>query len=484
MESVETEALISAYVDSLDSSGISLSTQNRNLVFNFLEKLISEHGISTAESILPPSELLTLSTPRAFHVGTGLSVTNILSAEIADAQREVLFVTCFWASSRSREALCEALRELNIRSQDRTTRLRVRIGFSSSSFFQKLFHTSSPQGKVYPPEDWRSIGLPSSDELDCLDLEVKSLFFLPFSVLHGKFCIVDRRRLLLPSANISWETWGECCLAFEGPLVLRFVKFWGLVWGTAEETLEIEHPENWPHITEELWQPPAALMTPLDGVEDKCPTLFIPQPHHRNPRFFTFPGLGRANLPVTPQNAFMLAAVEHAQKNIYLQTPNLTSRPLINALVLAMQRGVAIEIVTCRRMMLLEQLITTFGTGVTEFCVNGLSRQARRSPGGKGLAIYYYSGAAKAIAGEHEMAKAVQSHVKCLLIDQEVAILGSANADRASWWTSQEVNVAVFSSAVARHVREQLVEGLGERLECVCGNGTLRAEPIRGVIDV
>ena len=196
----------------------------------------------------------------------------------------------------------------------------------------------------------------------------------------------------------------------------------------------------------------------------------------------------------------MLLALARARHSVYLQTPNLTSRPLVRALARALARGVAVQVVTCRRMMVLEQFVTTAAQASTEGCVAELLACASSANGGEGgrLEVWFFTppldaeheqGAA---GGGHEAGEAwegedgpgedgagdegegevsplaqhaVQSHVKALIVDGDVAVLGSANADRASWFTSQEVNVAVFSHPFARRVRRTLQRALRGRLQ-------------------
>lgn len=62
----------------------------------------------------------------------------------------------------------------------------------------------------------------------------------------------------------------------------------------------------------------------------------------------------------------------------------------------------------------------------------------------------------------------VKSHLKCVVMDEEVTVLGSANMDRASWYTSQELGVALFSMEFARRVRSTIDEGLKRRVRYVC----------------
>ena len=59
---------------------------------------------------------------------------------------------------------------------------------------------------------------------------------------------------------------------------------------------------------------------------------------------------------------------------------------------------------------------------------------------------------------------AVKSHLKMTVVDGEVVVLGSGNMDRASWYTSQEVGVAVFGREVVRMVRGKVDEALRGRV--------------------
>jgi len=48
-------------------------------------------------------------------------------------------------------------------------------------------------------------------------------------------------------------------------------------------------------------------------------------------------------------------------------------------------------------------------------------------------------------------------------VDEEITVLGSGNMDRASWFTSQELGVAIFSQDVAREVMACIGDGLEGR---------------------
>ena len=577
-------ALLDGYHELLSRRGLALAPHQAALVGEWLATLAAA---APSETVLPLAQLLTASVPRGVHVGTGLSVTeDVLSAAIAGAQSSVVLVTCFWAASASRDVLATALRRLAHRARGeaavaaaggrrRRRPVTVRIGFSSSSAAQKLLHTASPRGRTHAPAAWAGLGLPAPAELaGGVDLAVKSLFFRPLSVLHGKFAIVDGTRLFLPSANVSWEVWLELCMTFSGPIVGVFQQFWETVWAAQDPAFlpvpslaQQEGGGEGERERERARVEGGGRGGQREDEEDgegggqAYPTLFLPQPHHRNPSFslpfslpFTFssppPSPSPAPLlpsplppsasrpappnrrrprrrsvgeaaaqtdgrpPCTPQNAFVLLALARARHSVYLQTPNLTSRPLVRALARALARGVTVQVVTCRRMMVLEQLVTTAAQASTEGCVAELLAYAASGGGGGGggsggggggqLEVWYFtpppdaereSGAAngggeeageawdgdgdggvdgraedeagdKGEVAESPLARyAVQSHVKALVVDGDVAVLGSANGDRASWYTSQEVNVAVFSRPFARRVRRALQHALRGRLQ-------------------
>ena len=400
------------------------------------------------------SALTAKSIPGHFSVGSGADIYDAtIRPAIESAQHEVIFVTCFWARSPSLTNLSSALKNLSDRHVSRSigsAKLRVRLCFSSRSLFQKLFHTSSTAGYIYPPSQWASkLGLPSPEDLQGLDLQVKSIFIRPFSVMHPKFVIVDRRLALLPSCNLSWETWFECCLPLTGPIVSSLLQFWRYTWGRND--------------------------VPALPIAEDCsatsslahPTILLPSPHHRWPSFQPF--LSLSSPPPTPLNALTLHFISTATHFLTFLTPNLTSPPVIAAILAAVNRGVDITIITNRCMMVLEQLLTA-GT-ITEISVWRLTRAYRkllaaatvnppaRLEEGSGqpgrLKIGYF------VNGHGE----AKCHIKCTVVDGEVVVLGSGNMDRASWYTSQELGVALEGRGLVKDVWRTIEDGLEGRVE-------------------
>ncbi|OQO04386.1 hypothetical protein B0A48_10997 [Cryoendolithus antarcticus] len=394
-----------------------------------------------------PSSLLTDCVPGRLDLGTGEDLYASILPAIEAAQYEVILVTCFWARSRTLNRLNDSLRKLSASAIARKSKVAVRICFSSSSLWQKLVHTTSLEGFVVPPSRWPSqLGLPAESELRGLNLEIKSIFVLPFSVMHPKFIVVDRQVAFLPSCNVSWEDWFEGCIELRGSIVAQFVRFWQAFWAE-DRSKEYFLPRN------------------VSNETDQTQALFLPSPHHRNLRF-SFPWQAAAPPPRTPLNVFLLTALANAKRSIFMQTPNLTAQPVIAALLVALDRGVDVRILTSERLMRLEQIVTAGTT--TARCVQQLIADYKGADRGHDgerdleagpllrvgrLSISYYTPRSAADAKVNEP---VQSHLKLNVIDDEVVVLGSGNMDRASWYTSQELGVAFFSEDFASRVTEDL----------------------------
>jgi phosphatidylserine/phosphatidylglycerophosphate/cardiolipin synthase-like enzyme len=420
-----------------------------------------------------PNSLLTTSGIHAINLGTGNRILASLLPALENAESEVIFVTCYWAASESLNRICDSLRKLSARAVTQGRKIRVRICFSSSGLLQKLFHTQSAIGKVYEPGEWsKALGLPGPDELEGLDLQIKSIFLLPISIIHPKFVIIDRKRAFLPSCNVSWEEWFEGCLELSGPVIGQFLRFWEEFWaddpdrGLSSTAATVSH-ENTDIKSQNL---PGLLhhhnFTPAPSVQ----TLFLPSPHHRNPRI-SLPWQSAAAAPSTPLNIFLLQAFDSARSYIYIQTPNVTSQPAIAATLEALKRGVDVTIVTSERLQLLEQIITAGTTSPR--CVSKLIAQHEALANTRSadiedaaalrlgkLKVSYYKPRDGQEASHDEP---VQSHFKLTIVDGEVAVFGSGNMDRPSWYTSQELGVAFFDRAFVAKVEEGVEEALDGR---------------------
>ncbi|KAL2182173.1 hypothetical protein L209DRAFT_738807 [Thermothelomyces heterothallicus CBS 203.75] len=518
-------------------------TRPPDLIHEFLRQLESKqspHSESNRDlpryDVQNPTDrglLVTSSRPQRFFLGTGASIfTNHLIPAITSAQHEVILVTCFWAPSRTLTALCDALSKLaahrrRLIQEARATGstpippLPVRICLSSRSLLQKLLHPQSRSGYTYPPASWhKKLGLPEPALLEAagIRLEAKSLFFLPFSVMHPKFVIIDRQRAFVPSCNVSWESWLEGCVEITGDAVRALFAFYSRTWEYPADTQPAR--DAW---SDRVPGDSEAAGTSWDGAEaglvmvrstarlcvdleshDTVATLVLPSPHHRNPRFRPFPWQRSPPPPATPLNIASLQLFERAQRSIYIQTPNLTCESVIIALLDALARGVEVKIVTNRNMMLLEQLVTAGTT--TSWCIKSLIRRFCRPKaalGGKQkaqsgvgdasrdleaglpnsgtrvgrLLIWYFHAknpsspgvleGQPAVATQPQGEEPVHSHLKLALVDAEYALLGSGNLDRASWFTSQELGILFQSRELCSNIKAAVDGVLEGRLDLI-----------------
>ncbi|OAX83400.1 hypothetical protein ACJ72_02242 [Emergomyces africanus] len=421
----------------------------------------------------------------SFCAGTGLNILrSYICPDIETADREVVFVTCFWATkSESRAVLCDALRKLSNKvikqreSSPNPTKIgniKVYICISSVSLLQKLRHTESEDGYVYDPVEWSTkLELPTPKEIPGLDLTVKSIFIRPFSVMHPKFVIVDRKFVWVPSCNVSWESWYEGAFRLKGSIVEKFYKFWAEFWnpavlhGAGDITFPAVSDVNLPLLNgndHRSYKPTGRFVKSFPDISanQEIQSLFLPSSHHQDPGFR--PGFLRLprTEPRTPLNAFTKFLFANAESDIYIMTPNITAKPVIRALAEALQRGVNVTIVTNTNLMVIEQLATA-GTTTTH-CIKLLRRLHKNMLHGWAPTPE----ADEAGVGAMKLGKLMirnwkveanrdgdafaKSHLKLTVVDKKVILFGSGNMDRASWYTSQEVGVALYSAEVAKRV--------------------------------
>ena len=410
--------------------------------------------------------LVTSSTPTALYIGTGHSIyQQALLPAICSAKHSIHLVTCFWAESPTCKSIREALSELAASRSGQTNlpTLHITIGFSSHGLLQKLFHTSSRSGHIYPPSEWESLGLPDQATLKSgsIEMTVKTLFFTPLSVMHPKYLIVDDATAWIPSCNVSWERWFEGCVELHGGAVQALLTFHGRVWGLGSRGAVTDR-DNGQQVPGQLAtgrtdtgsdaNDMSATQSTKISAAEPVPTILLPSSHHRNPAFRWLRFFGTSKPPMTPLNAALLALFGNAKRKITLVTPNLTAKPVINAILAAISRGVSVEIRTNGGLMVLEQLVTAGTT--TNWSVKRLVKkynklaqemhayvatdvEAQSQEAGK-LDIFYYQQLARRADKEDEP---VVSHFKMTMVDEEYLVLGSGNMDRASWWTSQELGI-------------------------------------------
>ncbi|KAI5866689.1 hypothetical protein GGS23DRAFT_602946 [Durotheca rogersii] len=208
---------------------------------------------------------------------------------------------------------------------------------------------------------------------------------------------------------------------------------------------------------------PAPRATPLSAKDAMTP--YIPHaPHAPFPMALVCRppngapgGRGPASAAVkNPQDAAWLAAVRRARESVLVQTPTLNAGPLIEALAEACERGVDVYCYVCLGYNDAGELLP-FQGGHNEGVAHRLhtSPELLSSPAAKARLHWHWYVAADQTAPlpatsifpapgspSHPAPYRRRScHVKLLVVDSQVAVVGSGNQDAQSWYHSQEANL-------------------------------------------
>ena len=149
----------------------------------------------------------------------------------------------------------------------------------------------------------------------------------------------------------------------------------------------------------------------------------------------------------TPQNEAWISAVRHAKTSIFIQTPDLNAAPLLPELLAAVRRGVRVVYYVCLGYNDAGELLP-FQGGHNEGVANKLYMALADEPEArKRLYVHYYVGKDQDMP-IHNKFKSRSCHIKVMIVDAHIGIIGNGNQDTQSWYHSQEVNVMIDSAEV------------------------------------
>ncbi|KAJ3016279.1 hypothetical protein HKX48_004126 [Thoreauomyces humboldtii] len=160
------------------------------------------------------------------------------------------------------------------------------------------------------------------------------------------------------------------------------------------------------------------------------------------------------NMVNVPQNAAFISALRNAKHNVYIQTPNLNAKRLLPEIIGAVKRKILITYVVCLGYNDSGELLPA-QNGTNEMIANQLYSQLNEEEK-KYLDIYNY--VAKDMTHPiHDSKKARSCHVKLMLVDDHIGILGNGNQDTQSWYQSQEANIMFDDATVCAAYKDGLV---------------------------
>lgn len=148
-----------------------------------------------------------------------------------------------------------------------------------------------------------------------------------------------------------------------------------------------------------------------------------------------------------PQNAAWLSALRNAKKNVFIQSPTLNAEPLVPAIIEACERGIDVFCYICLGYNDAGELLPMQGGHndmVAHHMYTSLSEQAKQR-------LHYFWYVAKDQTKPIIQEKKKRScHIKLMIVDEHIGIVGNGNQDTQSWFHSQEINVMLDSEQVCR----------------------------------
>ncbi|KAI8962341.1 hypothetical protein F5Y11DRAFT_323174 [Daldinia sp. FL1419] len=149
-----------------------------------------------------------------------------------------------------------------------------------------------------------------------------------------------------------------------------------------------------------------------------------------------------------PQNAAWLSALRNARKNVFIQSPTLNAEPLIPAIVEACERGVDVYCYICLGYNDSGEMLPMQG-GHNEAIAHRLYTTLL-SPLAKQRLHWYWYIAKDQVSPIVASKKRRSCHIKLLIADEHIGVVGSGNQDTQSWFHSQEVNLLIDSGPICR----------------------------------
>lgn len=148
-----------------------------------------------------------------------------------------------------------------------------------------------------------------------------------------------------------------------------------------------------------------------------------------------------------PQNAAWLSALRNATKNVFIQSPTLNAEPLVPAIIEACERGIDVYCYVCLGYNDAGELLPMQG-GHNDMVAHHL--YTALTPTAKQRLHYFWYVAKDQTKPVIQAKKKRSCHIKLMIVDEHIGIVGNGNQDTQSWYHSQEINVMLDSAQVCR----------------------------------
>ncbi|KDR78755.1 hypothetical protein GALMADRAFT_244306 [Galerina marginata CBS 339.88] len=152
-----------------------------------------------------------------------------------------------------------------------------------------------------------------------------------------------------------------------------------------------------------------------------------------------------------PQDMAWLAGMHYAQKTVFIQTPTYNAAAVVDATMAAIRRGIEVTLYACLGYNDGGEALPLQG-GTNEVVVAKMFKELQPEQR-KLFKVYWYTG--KDMCRPVNASKKQRNcHVKIMIIDDHIGIMGNGNQDSQSWYHSQEANILIDSPAVCKEWAE------------------------------
>ncbi|RMD40136.1 hypothetical protein DV735_g4993, partial [Chaetothyriales sp. CBS 134920] len=454
-------------------------------------------------------------------------IARHMSNLIARAERDVFLATNFWMYSEPSRLITNGLHELSRRAGETNRRVVVKIMYDRGDVKQFVQNHQIVHHETYADPKGK-IRLPHPDEVPNLDLEVVNYHRPLLGTFHAKFMVIDRKIAVLQSNNIQDNDNLEMMCQFEGDIVDSIYDTALISWhnqlkppfpslDTPSRGSELpsfnlpQHSSSDPHydvdIASELLRSIATLdpgpgetriglisknlnTTAENHTTATAPDItdpnevmspFIPLPPHppfpiavtnREPY-----GTPTASSLHVPQNVAWVSGLRYATKSVLIQTPDLNAADLLPEILAAARRKINVSIIYCLGYNDAGEMLPLQG-GHNEGVAHSLYKQLE--PEYHDYLNYYCYIAKDQIRPIHNSHKQRSCHIKLMIIDGHIGIMGSGNQDTQSWYHSQEINVMIDSPLVVARWYDAIRRNENSLLYGACRKGNASEDSLVG----
>jgi phosphatidylserine/phosphatidylglycerophosphate/cardiolipin synthase-like enzyme len=291
-------------------------------------------------------------------------------------------------------------------------------------YFNRQFAPLKTYLKSLTAAEPTKFGLPDSKKHPGIKIHLKTFHKGALGLVHDKLVISDGEHALIGSKNVDADICQEYMMHLKGSVAESLRDNFERTWG--EPLLPLKRP-------------------PLQQSPENVPMVVFGRT--------TGMSLFSHNAD-QPQAAGLFAAFDAAQESIFLQTLNFNEKKIARKLVETIKRGVRVTLLTAYKMADKEERMHRLSVGTNEKTAKWIYKQLNDQEQDR-FTFCWWIGHRNHREKPHPHPKE-WSHVKALIIDEKVAIVGSANMDPYSWYHQHEINIAIDDAGVARTLLNKL----------------------------